>query len=203
MEINLKDIEVNLPNGRSLYRIPHMQIKPGSHILIKGQSGCGKTTFLHMLAGLFRPTNGMVSVGNKQYHELSDSELCTLRRSSIGVIFQKLNILDHLTVEENIQLVGNKAGVLSLVGLNGREQERCAHLSLGEQQRVAVARVLAQAPKMILADEPTSSLDQVNSDFVMQSLQQASEGKTLIVVSHDERIEKYFDRIIDFKEFTI
>ncbi|AHI04745.1 glutamine-transport ATP-binding protein ABC transporter GlnQ [Bdellovibrio bacteriovorus W] len=179
-----------------------MSIVHGSHILIKGQSGCGKTTFLHLLAGLFSPSQGSVRIGEHDLSQMGDGELCHFRRESLGVIFQKLNILDHLTVEENIFLVSKSTDVLKKVQLADRKKDRCSYLSLGEQQRVAVARVLAQAPPIVLADEPTSSLDQVNAEFVMKALKECAQGKTLIVVSHDERIEKYFDQVIDFKELN-
>lgn len=201
-DIHLVNIEVSLPNGRTLFAIPHMSIPQGSHILIKGQSGCGKTTFLHLLAGLFSPKVGQVKIGEQDLSQMSDNDLCHFRRKSLGVIFQKLNILDHLTVEENIFLVSKDSDVLKKVQLADRKKDRCSYLSLGEQQRVAVARVLAQAPPIILADEPTSSLDQTNSEFVMKALKESAQGKTMIVVSHDERIEKYFDRVIDFKELN-
>lgn len=201
-DIHLTNIEVSLPSGRTLFAIPHMNIAQGSHILIKGQSGCGKTTFLHLLAGLFSPTQGSVKIGEKDLQQMNDNDLCHFRRKNLGVIFQKLNILDHLTVEENIFLVSSNTDVLKKVQLEDRKNDRCSYLSLGEQQRVAVARVLAQAPPIILADEPTSSLDQTNSKFVMKALKESTQGKTLIVVSHDERIEKYFDRVINFKELS-
>lgn len=201
-DIHLTNIEVSLPNGRTLFAIPHMSISHGSHILIKGQSGCGKTTFLHLLAGLFSPNQGSVKIGEQDLQEMNDNDLCHFRRQNLGVIFQKLNILDHLTVAENVFLVSRNTDVLNKVQLSDRKDDRCSYLSLGEQQRVAVARVLAQAPPIILADEPTSSLDQTNSEFVMKALKESAQGKTLIVVSHDERIEKYFDRVIDFKELS-
>lgn len=201
-DIHLTNIQVTLPNGRQLFAIPHMSIVHGSHILIKGQSGCGKTTFLHLLAGLFSPSQGSVRIGEHDLSQMGDGELCHFRRESLGVIFQKLNILDHLTVEENIFLVSKNTDVLKKVKLADRKKDRCSYLSLGEQQRVAVARVLAQAPPVVLADEPTSSLDQVNAEFVMRALKESAQGKTLIVVSHDERIEKYFDQVIDFKELN-
>lgn len=201
-DIHLTNIQVTLPNGRQLFAIPHMSIVHGRHILIKGQSGCGKTTFLHLLAGLFSPSQGSVRIGEHDLSQMGDSELCHFRRESLGVIFQKLNILDHLTVEENIFLVSKNTDVLKKVQLADRKKDRCSYLSLGEQQRVAVARVLAQAPPIVLADEPTSSLDQVNAEFVMKALKESAQGKTLIVVSHDERIEKYFDQVIDFKELN-
>jgi ABC-type lipoprotein export system ATPase subunit len=209
LRILLAQIKVTLPNGRTLFSIPKLEIPFGSHILIQGESGQGKTTLLHLIAGLFNPNDGYVEIGDRRLGSLNDNELCEIRKKNIGVIFQKLNLIDHLTIEENISLsvlAKNKANdiidnAVRRVNLEGRRQERCSNLSLGEQQRVAVARVLAQDPDIILADEPTSSLDEKNAGFVLQALKEIAKGKTLIVVSHDHRIAKYFDKVIPFQEY--
>lgn len=126
---------------------------------------------------------------------LNDDERCSLRRREIGVVFQKLNLLEHLTNRENAGLTlppgaSNKKilEALRVVRLKDRANDRCGKLSTGEQQRVAVARILVQSPQVILADEPTSSLDAKNTAFVMESLKECARGKTLVVVSHDQRI---------------
>lgn len=212
MDVLASDIRVSLPNGRKLFFIPELKINSGSHVLIQGESGCGKTTLLHLLAGLFTPERGEVRLGKNLLSQLSDQQRCALRLKNVGVIFQKLNLLDHLTVSENILLGLSKAAgqnatderiqkALSKVNLEGRELDRVSFLSLGEQQRVATARVLAQSPELILADEPTSSLDQTNAQFVLKALKSAAREKTLIVVSHDHRIANYFDRVISFAEY--
>jgi putative ABC transport system ATP-binding protein len=207
-DLRFHQVEVLLPNGRKLFSVPDLQIPEGRHVLVQGESGKGKTTFLHLIAGLFDPSRGEVILGGKSLATLSDAARSSLRRENIGVIFQKLNLLDHLTVAENISLslpLGRDAermsSALQRVNLDGREQERCSVLSLGEQQRVAVARVLAQKPALILADEPTSSLDEKNSGFVLDALKDSARGKTLIVVSHDRRIAHFFDEVIPFEEF--
>lgn len=201
LDIEVKNVKVFLPQGEKLFDIRHFEIHHGTHLLIQGESGKGKTTFLHMLAGLFIPKEGSVTIGTQILSQLSDKERTELRRKSIGVVFQKLNLLDHLTVEENLELLSKSSSqVLEKVQLQKKSQQRCSSLSQGEQQRVAVARVLAQKPGLILADEPTSSLDATNADFVMKSLKEEAHGKTLIVVSHDHRIEKYFDSVIQFEE---
>lgn len=207
MDIRCADIQVRLPQGKRLFAIANLEISSGSHVLVKGESGSGKTTFLHLLAGLFQPDHGSVFLGPTDLRSLNDSERCRLRLEKVGVIFQKLNLLDHLSVAENVSLAlrsANNERVLSAVGrvnLKGRESDRVSYLSLGEQQRVAVARVLAQEPEVILADEPTSALDETNSGFIVQALKTAARGKTLVVVSHDHRIEKHFDRVISFRDF--
>lgn len=203
LNIELKNIRVSLPDGRRLFSIPQFDIPQGHHLLLQGESGAGKTTLLHLIAGLFTPQEGEVHLGSYRISHLKDEDRCDLRRKKIGVIFQKLNLLDHLTCEENVLLVADSAKEsLQKVRLTEKSNDRVSYLSLGEQQRVAVARVLAQKPEIILADEPTSSLDEANMEFVMQALKEAAAGKTLIVVSHDHRITKYFDQVVSFKELT-
>lgn len=201
-QIHLQNVDVGLPSGKKLFRVKNLQIPQGRHLLIQGRSGLGKTTFLHLIAGLFRPQQGSVQIAEKKLENLSDNERCDLRKKHIGVVFQKLNLLEHLTVAENIELVGKfSESLLESVQLQGRANELCSVLSLGEQQRVAVARVLAQKPEITLADEPTSSLDAENAHEVMKALKSVTQGRTLIVVSHDHRIEKYFDEVLDFSRF--
>lgn len=209
--LKLQDVQIKLANGRQLFNVKKLEIQPGEKILIRGASGTGKSTFLHLLAGLILPQKGSYLIGEQRVELMSDDERCAFRRRSVGLIFQKLNILDHLSVRENIELLGFEHrkleervlnDVLAEVGLTGRADDRCGVLSLGEQQRVAVARLLFQRPDLILADEPTSSLDRTNSDSIIRSLLATAVGRTLIVVSHDERIEKHFTRKIDFSEFA-
>lgn len=206
-DLHLSKIRVALPSGKTLFSIPELAIPFGSHILIQGESGKGKTTLLHLMAGLFSPDQGSVLVGEHRLDQLSEDDVCELRRSKIGVIFQKLNLVDHLTVEENVflplqgdDLTTRAHKALEHVNLRKPYTDRCSVLSLGEQQRVAVARVIASEPQIILADEPTSSLDQKNRGLVMDALKKAANGRTLIVVSHDHRISEYFDRVLQFEE---
>lgn len=210
MDVQLSQVKVSVPGGRSLFTIRDLKIPHGSHVLIQGASGRGKTTLLHLIAGLFHPQEGKVQIGETDLTGLSDNERCELRHQTIGMVFQKLNLIDHMTVEENIELALKPAAksdqtktideALKKVNLKGRNNERCAHMSVGEQQRVAIARVLAQEPKIILADEPTSSLDDMNGQAVVEALKSAAENKTLIVVSHDQRLVSQFDRVIKFEE---
>lgn len=208
MNISLAKIKVKVGlERRSLFEIPNFNIFSGDKILIQGASGKGKTTFLHLLAGLFLPDEGRIHIGETEITQLSDEKRSLFRRSHIGMVFQKLNLIDHLTALENIQLSLKegqdlKKGVdaLKAVGLAGRGHDRTGVLSLGEQQRVAVARVLAASAPLVFADEPTSSLDDHNASEVTRLLLEACAGKTLIVVSHDHRIEKYFPIIKKFED---
>jgi putative ABC transport system ATP-binding protein len=208
MDISLSNVTVKVgAEQRVLFKIPSLAIKTDEKLLIKGASGKGKTTFLHMLAGLFTPNEGRIDIGGTKISHLDDEARCLFRRAHMGVVFQKLNLIEHLTALENIQLslkreenLERAFASLKAVGLQGREHDRTGVLSLGEQQRVAIARVLAGEPSIVLADEPTSSLDEKNAFDVTELLLKACVGKTLIVVSHDHRIEKYFSEIKDFGE---
>lgn len=204
MDLRLNDVLVKRPNGGDLFKISNLHIPAGTHVLVNGDSGSGKTTFLHLLAGLMRPHAGEVRVGTTALHELSDTERARFRLAHVGLIFQKLNLLDQLNVNENVALAGGREidAAVRAVGLAERGRDRVVGLSLGEQQRVAVARVLAQAPNLILADEPTSSLDARNTERVIGLLKEAARGKTLVVVSHDERVKPHFDRLLAFKDYV-
>lgn len=209
MDIQLEKIKVNLPNaGKLLFSINELTIPFGSKVLIEGASGKGKTTLLHLIAGLFLPDDGKVNVGSHCISSLSDENRALLRRKHMGLIFQKLNLIEFLTAAENVALALTHAAVnrdiiekaLDEVNLKDRYDDRSAVMSLGEQQRVAVSRILAAQPEIVLADEPTSSLDSTNGDLVLDALFKASENKTLIVVSHDQRLRERFERVIRFEE---
>ncbi len=196
-------VEVLKPDQSKLFFIDQFKVLSGQKILIRGASGKGKTTFLHLLAGLFQPHSGKIQIGKNHLEQMSEGQKCALRRSEIGLIFQRLNLLGFLTVEENIQLVETNISVsqiLNKLNLNHKAKTLTKTLSLGEQQRVACARALSMNAQLILADEPTSSLDEINGKAVMKSL---FDGKhTLIVASHDFRFDDQFDSIIDFSQWT-
>ena len=207
IQIEIDQVTIILPNGRRLFEIPSCRFDFGAHVLIRGASGKGKTTFLHMLAGLFLPTTGRVRIGPHDLTEMSDADRCALRRQHIGLVFQKLNLLEHLTAVENIILAEGTTRAqamtsLAAVQMADRQNDRASWLSVGEQQRVAVARVLAAEPDLLFADEPTSSLDDRNAEFVMSALLGAAKGKTLIVVSHDHRVASAFQNVMDFDQWV-
>lgn len=153
------------------------------------------------------PDAGEIRVGERSFASMSDSERSRWRRAHLGLIFQKLNLLSHLTASENVALVGASSDAaheaLKRVRLAEFARERVSNLSGGEQQRVAVARVLAQAPAIILADEPTSSLDDDNAAFVIDALKTAATGRTLLVVSHDDRLTSQFTDRRSLADFAI
>jgi putative ABC transport system ATP-binding protein len=187
-----------------------LTVHRGEVVLIIGPNGSGKTTLLSMLGGLMRPTRGTIHLGDRALHELDDAALTDYRLRHVGFIFQSFRLLDVLSVRENVQLVIEMA---SGRGLSARQraEEMLAHvdalhlaersprvLSGGEKQRVAIARALANQPDLILADEPTGSLDSAAGESVIQLLTATAraEGRGVVIVSHDTRIDRYADRII-------
>lgn len=208
MKLHLSDIEVYLPQtARPLFRIAEFSVPSGAKVLIQGPSGKGKTTLLHLIAGLFLPSRGKIHVGEHELTAMSDPQRSHLRRQKFGVIFQKLNLLDHLTALENVKLGLHRSDreaeqSLNQMKMSEKKHQLTATLSLGEQQRVAVARVIASRPDLILADEPTSSLDDANTSAVMHALKSVSAKATLVVVSHDHRISSEFSQVLRFEDLV-
>jgi putative ABC transport system ATP-binding protein len=213
VEIVFQGIEIQFPGMvKPLLRIDERCIGKGARLLIRGPSGTGKTTLLHVTAGLLDPNRGMVSIEGVRIGDLSESERCRWRRESAGLVFQRLNLLGHLTAQENVMLASPGSGIsresaiaaLKRLGVDGLANHQAYHLSLGEQQRVAVARVIARSPRLILADEPTSSLDAYNAELVMGALlETAGTDGTLVVATHDERIGSHFSEVWTLEGGTI
>ena len=181
---------------RALDRVS-MEIAPGEFVAIMGPSGCGKSTLLNILGLLDRPTSGRYGFFGEDVARYAESKLTRLRRDKIGFVFQSFNLIDDLSIAENVEVAliyrGVPAGerrkrvqaALEKVGIAHRARHRPQQLSGGQQQRAAVARALVSAPKLILADEPTGNLDTANGEAVMGLLKQAaSEGVTVIMVTH-------------------
>ncbi|MCA9434923.1 MAG: ATP-binding cassette domain-containing protein [Candidatus Omnitrophica bacterium] len=204
LNIHLSSIRVQFEGMKKpLLQIDDQRAPSGSHLLIRGPSGAGKTTLLHLLAGLLDPQEGAIDIGGNPLHRLSENEKCAWRRNHVGLVFQKLNLLGHLTALENVLLGSPGKGLnrekataaLERLGVHHLADKLAYQLSLGEQQRVAVARVVARKPPLILADEPTSSLDEANAGLVMDVLFETKghEG-TLIVATHDDRVAGRFEK---------
>jgi putative ABC transport system ATP-binding protein len=187
-----------------------IEVRRGELVLVTGPSGSGKTTLLSMLGGLLRPTAGRTVIDGTEITALGESNLPRVRARSVGFIFQAFNLLEALTVEENIlfpaRLVRGtwttaleRANVLiERLGLGERRRSLPRTLSGGEQQRVAIARALINAPPLILADEPTGNLDSAKGQEVMMILHDIArdEGRSVILVTHDPRVEDIADRIL-------
>ncbi|GAB4348470.1 MAG: ABC transporter ATP-binding protein [Candidatus Abyssubacteria bacterium] len=190
-----------------------VSVEPGEYAAIMGPSGSGKSTFLNILGCLDTPTSGEYLLDNEPVSGLTDGRLSEIRRDKIGFVFQSFNLINELSVLENIEVplfyrgVGEhdsrqRAGHLAeMVGIGHRLGHRPAELSGGEQQRVAIARALTNDPIIILADEPTGSLDSKTGEEILAILDRLNEqGKTLIVVTHAGEIAARAHRIITFKD---
>lgn len=210
MDIHIRNLKVQLPDQNlPLFRIQNLSIPHGQKILIQGPSGMGKTTLLHILAGLLTFAEGEVHLGQYSLEKMTDTEKSECRRKYIRLIFQRLNLFEHLTCLENLSFTYEETKIhqqeqaLESVNLLHLKNKLAGQLSLGEQQRVAIARSLIQPSSFLFADEPTSSLDDLNTKKIMQALTEKSGSKTFICVSHDARIQPYFDRILDFQKVIL
>lgn len=177
----------------------NLQITRGKLHAVYGPSGSGKTTLLFLLGGLDKPTSGRIDFDGIEVTSMSEQRLSKLRRNSFGFVFQNYNLVDELTVLENVMLTMTFEGkperemkdraeqLLQRVGVTGKERRRPSQLSAGEQQRVAVARAIANRPKLVLMDEPTGNLDQENAQELMQLVTEIIqlEGTTCVVATHN------------------
>ncbi|MDX2181506.1 MAG: ABC transporter ATP-binding protein [Bryobacteraceae bacterium] len=191
-----------------------LSLEAGEFSMLAGPSGCGKTTLLSILGGVLRPSSGVVTVLGNDLVSASESRLEDYRLSTVGFIFQGHNLLACLTAEDNVAVLLELRGssrtaarqrareILSRVRLSGKEHKLPRDLSVGERQRVAVARALAGDPQLILADEPTASLDAANGTSVMTVLRELAknEGKTVLTVTHDNRIFHLADRVLHMED---
>ncbi|TAM60243.1 MAG: ABC transporter ATP-binding protein, partial [Chloroflexota bacterium] len=191
-----------------------LSVRSGELVCIRGRSGSGKTTLLNVLGGLDRPSVGRVVLDGQEVTSLGEADLVTLRRHSVAYIFQTFGLLPILSAAENVEvplrLVRTRGPerearvqeVLELVGLGGRAHHRPHELSGGEQQRVAVARALANRPKVLLADEPTGQLDSETGRTIMHLLRSVvrSEGVTAIVATHDPMMLELADRVLELRD---
>ncbi len=191
-------------NRQVQFHFPDIDLEAGDNLLILGESGIGKTTLLHLIAGLLPPESGTVELMGTVLHELSAAKLDRFRGRKIGLVFQRPHFVQALNVQENLLLVQYLAGksqdtnristVLDSLGLADKLKEKPHRLSQGEQQRVAIAIAVINNPQLILADEPTSSLDDKNCRRVATLLQEqaADTGAQLVVITHDHRLKEQF-----------
>lgn len=183
-------------------------------VFIFGKSGSGKSTLLNMLGGLDKPTEGEIIIGGRSSKNFKASDFDGYRNTYVGFIFQEYNILDELTVAQNIELALELQGhknvredserILEAVDMKNFGRRKPNTLSGGQKQRVAIARALVKDPKIIMADEPTGALDSVTGKEIVETLKKLSENRLVIIVSHDEQLaRKYGDRIIELKDGRI
>lgn len=205
--------------GDSIHALKDISLSVGEQelVMIVGPSGCGKTTLLSVIAGTLFFDKGEIDLFGNALHKLTQKEITSFRRQHIGFIFQQFHLIPTLNCLENVTIplllngVSNAEAeerackILEQVGLKGREKDNPKKLSGGQQQRVAIARALVHQPKLVICDEPTSSLDADTGIRVMELLKEmtSKEDKCLLLVTHDNRIFKYADRIIKMDDGQI
>lgn len=190
-----------------------LTVHPGEFVAVMGASGSGKSTLLHVMAGLTRPDVGRVLVEGEDVVALPDRKLTRFRRRRIGLVFQAFNLIPALTAEDNIRLPlltdgrpeaadGKIDDLLTHLGIAGRRAHRPDALSGGEQQRVAIARALITDPAIVLADEPTGSLDSVTGQNLCRLLKELchEQGRTIVVVTHEPAVAAWADRVVVMKD---
>ncbi len=205
------DVEV------SALRVSELSIKPGEFVAILGPSGSGKTTLLNLIGGIDAPTSGSIRFNGREISGLNRRELTLFRRENVGFVFQFFNLIPTLTAEENVRFAvelasrdgtppkRDAAELLAKVGLSERITHFPKQLSGGEQQRVAVARALAKAPKLILGDEPTGNLDFRTGKLVLAALREANreEGAAVVLVTHNTPLAAIADRVLHIRDGEI
>jgi putative ABC transport system ATP-binding protein len=211
--VELLDVSKAYAEGEAVREVltgARLSLRRGEFVVLLGRSGSGKSTLLNLISGIDLPTRGSVRVEGRDLSELSERERTLLRRERIGFVFQAFNLLPTLTVEENVRLPleltgrtgaaadGRVRELLGQVGLGGREHSFPDRLSGGEQQRVAVARALAHAPPLLLADEPTGNLDEQTGRQVLDLLEGLirRDNACALVVTHDPDLARRADRTL-------
>jgi putative ABC transport system ATP-binding protein len=216
--IKVQDLTFGYPTGGFQLRIPELRIAEGEKVAVTGPSGSGKTTLINLLAGILAPASGSIEVLNLELTSLGVEDRQDLRILKLGLVFQEFELLEYLHVLDNILLPYRITPILMLdepardravslaedVGLGDKLKRFPDQLSQGERQRVALCRALITRPAVILGDEPTGNLDNVNRDHVAEALFRYSKetGSPLVVVTHDQELVERFDRNIDVTELA-
>ena len=202
-----KEVEFNYDN-QIFFKFQDIDLKSNENLLIIGNSGVGKTTLMHLLAGLLKSNSGSIKLFDKELSQLSSHQLDRFRKNNIGIVFQRSHFVNSLTVKENLQLaqyIANKndnnriESILKNLNIFDKSNKKTNQLSQGEKQRASIALAIVNSPKLILADEPTSSLDDTNCSKVIKLLKkQATDfGAQLIVITHDSRLKEHFKKSIE------
>lgn len=181
----------------------------GKTYMLLGASGCGKSTLLNMIAGILSPESGEIEINGVEMASKSQKEKDKFRIEKIGYIFQDFKLIPEMSVIDNINILklegvdtSGADEILKKLDIFEQKNKKIKHLSGGQKQRVAIARAIVKQPNIILADEPTGNLNFAIGEDVIKTLVEISKGKTLIAVTHDDRLSKYFDYIIDMNEMT-
>jgi putative ABC transport system ATP-binding protein len=221
--VELTDVGYAWPGHQPLLKVSQMQISAGERVFISGPSGSGKSTLLGLIAGIHLPTDGSVTLFGQDTRALSASARDRLRGAEMGFVFQQFNLISYLSVLDNVLLPASFSAVrrerlgsieereqqadalLAHLGLGGHiTRQPAAELSVGQQQRVAVARALLGKPKLIICDEPTSALDAQNRDNFLEVVAHECErnNAALLFVSHDQSLAAHFDRHLDMHDLN-
>ena len=216
--IRITDLQFDYPEGDFGLRVADLRIDRGATVAVIGPSGSGKTTLLNLIAGIALPQAGCVKTNGVEIAALDDHERREFRIANIGLVFQEFELLEYLSVLDNVLLpyrinaalrldAGVRARARALadrLGIGGLLLRRPAQLSQGERQRAAVCRALVADPPLLLADEPTGNLDPANKTRVLDLLFEVARerGATLVTVTHDRELLSRFDRVVDFKQFA-
>lgn len=199
-------------NASTVVNLPDLQVNNGEELLVLGMSGSGKSTLLHVLAGLLNPTNGQFSLNGTLIYDMSEGARDRYRGKNIGIVFQQMHLIRTLNVIDNLKLAQYMCGLkpdsyrikklCSDLDISKKLDSYPEELSQGQKQRVSIARAVVNKPVLMLADEPTSSLDDVRSkDVILLLKDQAKKtGATLIVSTHDQRVKKHFSNVINLDD---
>lgn len=212
MNIKLQNISFSYQDGREnkeIFRDFSLDIKNGEFIILLGPSGCGKSTLLNIIGGLLAPKRGQVFLGEKEYYEMSVKQQDEFRRKHIGYVFQKFYLIEDLSPVDNISITMSDelsakekkkriTKILSSLDIADKINSKINTFSGGEQQRLAIARAIAQDSDLLICDEPTGSLDEYNSIQIMKILKRLNrEGKTILMVTHNKELCSYATRILE------
>ena len=224
--------EIEVRDLTKIYRVGEVEvhalrgvnakIERGEFVAVVGPSGSGKSTLFHILGGLTPPTSGTVLIDGRDLVQMSEADRTRLRKTTVGFVFQKYNLLPTLTGADNIEIARHIAGknvagkngnerdpqfeeILKLLGISSRLQHKPRALSGGEQQRIAIARALVNHPALLLADEPTGNLDTENSTAVLSILQGLNKrlGQTILMITHDPEAAAFADRTVTMRDGRI
>ena len=206
--IKITDVSKQFPNETAI-DYNDITFEKGKSYMLLGASGCGKSTLLNMIAGILSPEKGFIEIAGEDMTKKSQKQKDKFRIEKIGYIFQDFKLIDEMTVMDNISIlrlekvdISGIDDVLESLEILDKKNKKVKHLSGGEKQRVAIARAIVKKPEIILADEPTGNLNFSIGEAVIKQLVEISKGKTLIAVTHDERLGKYFDCTVDMNKMT-